>query len=343
MAEKAFDPIKSWFDAAEALGEYIGIRFGRLRPGSDDPEWIFLPHCEYDGIGGFAKILRERGASLPKLAHIKHPSNPSWRPLIKSVPKMMKPRRKLAWNLPPGKTALSTNSEPPNAVAWHVFDETETTQIRRTCRKGGFTVNSFLLKHISKAIRPYLKDEAAVMPWMVPVNLRGKVVRERDTANFSAYVGVKVASFETVKDVHRKVYEALGRGEHWANWYAYKTGRVLSHGIKKQMVASGRCMAEWYLGSFSNLGEWDSEKKLIQPGCLGSWLFSPPVLRCQLIGAGCVTFQNRLTLTIQAHPELTTDNSVARSWMKDWVREIEMDLSSMLSDAVGAPARLAAA
>jgi len=343
MPKEAFDPIKSWFVAAEALGEFIGIRFGRVRPGSDEAEWIYRPHTDYDGIGGFADILRKRGEPLPKLPHIKHPTNPSWMPLIKSVPKLMKPRRKLAWNLPPGKTALSTSTEPPPAVAWHVFSETETIQIRRASRKGGFTVNSFLLKHLSKAIRPSLKDEAAVMPWMAPVNLRGKAVRDRDTANFSAYVGVKIASFETVKDVHRKIYEALGRGEHWANWYAYKSGRILSHGIKKQMVASGRCMAEWYLGAFSNLGDWDCEKKIIQPGCLGSWLFTPPVLRCQLIGAGCVTFQNRLSLTIQAHPELTAEVSVARNWMRDWVGEIEMDLSSMLSDAVTTPARLAAA
>ncbi|HWF20422.1 MAG TPA: hypothetical protein VG754_14215 [Verrucomicrobiae bacterium] len=343
MAEKAFDPIKSWFDAAEALGEYIGIRFGRLRPGSNDPEWMFMPHCDYDGIGGFAEILRQRGAVLSKLPVIKHPSNPSWMPLIKSGPKLLKPRRALEWNIPSDKIKLSTNAQPPSAVAWHVFDEIETSQIRRACRKGGFTVNSFLLKHVSKAVRPCLKDEASVIPWMVPVNLRGKVFRDRDTANFSAYVGVKIASYETIRDVHRKIYEALGRGEHWANWYAYKSGHVLSHGMKKQMVTSGRCMAEWYLGSFSNLGDWDADKKLNSPGCLGGWLFSPPVLRCQLVGAGCVTFQNRLSLTIQTHPELTTDVAVPRNWMQNWVREIEMDLSSLLSDAVTTPARLAAA
>jgi NRPS condensation-like uncharacterized protein len=343
MAEEAFDPIKSWFVAAEAVGEFIGIRFGRIRPGGSEPEWIYRPHTDYDGIGGFADILRERGEPIPKLPHIKHPTNPSWFPLIKSLPKLLKPRNKLAWNIPTDKTMHSTSSEAPPAVAWHVFDETETIQIRRACRKGGFTVNSFLLKHVSKAIRGYLKNEAAVIPWMAPVNLRGKVFRDRDTANYSAYVGVKIASFETVRDVHRKIYEALGRGEHWANWYAYKTGRVLGHAIKKQMVTSGRCMAEWYLGAFSNLGDWDAEKKINESACLGSWLFTPPVLRCQLVGAGCVTFQNRLSLVIQAHPELTTDVSVARSWMQDWVREIEMDLSSLLSDAAMTPARLAAA
>ncbi len=52
---------------------------------------------------------------------------------------------------------------------------------------------------------------------MIPVNLRGKVVRSRDTANFSSYVGVKVRSYETVPEVHRSIYAALASGEHWAN------------------------------------------------------------------------------------------------------------------------------
>ena len=334
MAENAFDPIRSWFIAAEELGEYIGIRFGRIPPGATEPEWTFLRHTDFDGIGGFAEILRQRGAVLPRLAQIKHPSRPSWLPLIKSLPKLLKSRHPLKWGPLTGEPKATTNSKPPLAVGWHVFDETETIQIRRACRKGGVTVNSFLLKHLSKAVRSFLKDESSVIPWMVPVNLRGKVTEGRDTANYSSYVGIKVSSYETVHDIHQQIYAALGRGEHWANWYAYESGRLLGQGMKKRFVATGRCMPEWYLGSFSNLGDWDAEKKITQAECAGGWVFTPPVLRCQLVGAGCVTFQNRLSLTIQVHPELTTDCAVPQSWVQGWVKEIEMDLSSVLSDAV---------
>ena len=38
------------------------------------------------------------------------------------------------------------------------------------------------------------------MPWMIPVNLRGKVVRDRDTANHSNYVTVRVQSYEMAHD-----------------------------------------------------------------------------------------------------------------------------------------------
>jgi hypothetical protein len=327
MADKTIDPIKPWFDAMEELGEYIGIRFGRVPTGTTQPEWIFLRHTDFDGIGGFADILRRRGAEISRLPQIKYPSEPSWSWFVKTIPKYLKPRHRLKWGpLKQGKP-VNPSVEPPPAVAWHVFDEAETMQIKRAGRNGGFTVNSFLLKHLSKALRPFLQDEASVMPWMIPVNLRGKVVRERDTCNFSSYVTVNVRSYETVKDVHRNIYRSLAGGEHWANWYAYTAGRPLSAGIKKYLLVSDKAMSQWNLGGFSNLGDWDAEKRITVPDCAGDWLFSPPVLRCQLVGAGCVTFQNRLTITMQAHPDLTTHPEVAETWMQNWVKEIEMDLS----------------
>ena len=337
MQKKASDPISPWFVAAEELGEYIGIRFGRVVGRDEEPEWIFLRHTDFDGIGGLAEILRRRGAELPRLAQIKHHSAQSSLSLIRAMPKYLSPRRRIEWGSIAGVRRPSTKSDPPSAVGWHVFDEASTTQIRRVCRKAGVTVNSFLLKHLTKAIRPFLKDQSSAVPWMVPVNLRGGVTRERDVENHSSYVGVTVRSYDTVHDVHRRIYQALGSGEHWANWMSYRSGVLLTAGMRRFLISIERCMSQWNLGSFSNLGDWDSEKRITQAECAGPWLFSPPVLRCQQIGAGCVTFRNRLSLTIQAHPELTTDPEVPKAWIQGWVKEIEMDLASLLAEPVVVP------
>jgi hypothetical protein len=331
MAEKSNDPIKPWFDAMEDLGEYIGIRFGRIAPGAEDPEWIFLRHTECDGIGGLAGIFRQRGASICRLPQIKYPSDPSWYWFLRTLPKYLAPRKRLKLRPVEQGPPIDASKQPPPSVAWHVYDESTTLRIRRACRKAGVTVNSFLLKHLSKVIRPYLEDESAGMPWMIPVNLRGKVVRESDTSNYSSYVSLKVHSYQTVADVHQSIYSRLAAGEHWANWYAYSAGRFSSPKIKKYLLKSDKAMAQWNLGGFSNLGDWDPEKKITNTDCVGDWLFSPPTLRCQLIGAGCVTFQNRLSLTIQAHPDFTTNPAVAKSWMQHWNREIQVDLASPLA------------
>lgn len=331
----AKDPITPWFRLCEEVGEYIGIRYGRVAPEADEPEWMYMRHVDFDGIGAFAELLRRRGAEIPRLPQLRHPANPSWRCLLRALPKFMKPRRRVKWGpLERGAVISSSSTQPPVAVAWHIFDESFTTQIRRVCRKNGFTMNSFLLKHITKAIRPYLYDESSVVPWMIPVNLRGKVFRERDTANMNSYVGIKVASYETVQDIHQNIYAALGRGEHWANWYSYDCGRLATRRVKKFMLDHDLAMSQWNIGSFSNLGDWDPEKTITQSECEGAWVFAPPVLRCQLVGAGCLTFQNRLSLTIQVHPELTTSSAVPRAWVQAWVKEIEIDVASMLAEQV---------
>lgn len=325
MSNKTTDVIKSWFVAGQELGEYIGIRFGRLAPGATEPEWIFLPHTDFDGIGGLAEILRRRGANLNRLPQIRYPAEPSLSPLLRSLPSYLRPRRRLNWAIE-GEQPQKVLREPPSAVAWHVFDEGETTQIRRACRNAGVTVNSFLLKHLTKAVRPYLRDHSSVVPWMIPVNLRGKVSMDQDTANHSSYIGVKVQSYETVNDIHRNIYAALGKGEHWSNWYSYQLGRFISSGMRRYLVEKELAMPQWFLGGFSNLGDWDPYREITAEQCLGGWLFSPPVLRCQLLGAGCVTFQNQLSLVIQVHPDLATKPELPRAWMQNWVKEIGLDL-----------------
>jgi hypothetical protein len=337
MAEKAADLIKPWFLSAEELGEYIGIRFGRIAPGATEPEWIFLRHAETDGIGGFAEILRGRGAKLERLPQLKYPSAPSALASLKLLRKFMRPRNRVKWRRLKGETRETTSKHPPQAVAWHAFDESTTIRIRRICRRAGVTVNSFLVKHLTKAIRPFLEDESSIVPWMIPVNMRGKVNLSRDADNHSSYVGISVRSYETVYDVHQNIYAALADGEHWANWQVYKLSRITSNGIRKFLIARELAMSQWNLGGFSNLGDWDAENKITEPDCLGDWFFCPPVLRCQLVGAGCVTFQNRLTLTIQIHPELTISSEVPSAWMQNWVREIEIDLGD-LSKAAAASA-----
>jgi NRPS condensation-like uncharacterized protein len=330
MSKKAYDPISPWFIAAEALGEFIGIRFGRIAPGKGEPEWIFFRHADFDGIGGFAEILREKGVPLGQLPQIKHSVAPSLLPLVRIMPKFLLPHQRVKWKPLERDGTTSSHSEPPPAVAWHVFDEATTLRVRQFCRHAGVTVNSFLLKHLTKAIRPHLENQSSKVPWMIPVNLRGPVVRDRDTANYSSYVSVKVQPDETVQDVHRNIYAALERKEHWANWHAYELGRFTTHGMRKFLIAKELATSQWNLGGFSNLGDWDPEKKITRPACLGDWLFCPPVLRFQRIGAGCVTFQNRLSLLIQAHPELTTNSAIPRTWIQNWIKEIVMDLSREL-------------
>ncbi len=304
------------------MGDFIGIRFGQIKPGSREVVWTYLSHTEYDGIGAFAKLLQDRGGETGDLPRITHPAKLSWWSFLRALPEMLGARKRLQWKkLPQGPSAA--HDKPTPAVAWHVFDEDQTSKIRRTARTAQVTVNSLLLKYLDRAVRPDLKDPSKANPWMVPVNLRGKVDRPQPTDNHSSYIGIRVYASEGVRDVHRHIYQSLEKGRHCANWKAFDATRFTSTGLKKRLIESDRATSQWNLGSFSNLGVWDSEKKIAAGDCQGAWLFAPPVLGIQMLGAGCVTFQGRLSLTLQVHPELTSSPEVPAKWIKRWVREIE--------------------
>ena len=87
MPKNATDPISPWFDICEELDEYIGIRFGRLAPGATDPEWMFVRHRDFDGIGGLAELLRRRGAVIPKIVADfwlqTTPKHPNRKPIVR--------------------------------------------------------------------------------------------------------------------------------------------------------------------------------------------------------------------------------------------------------------------
>ena len=320
------DPIRPWFETLESVGEFVGIRFGRVNPSSGAVEWMFLSHATYDGIGGFAHLLRERGAPVEELPKITHPGKLSWWPFIRFLPTMLARRKSLKWRELKQGEPLTTSAQPAPAVAYHVFDEEATAKIRRASRHADVTVNSLLMKYLDRAIRPSLADPASAIPWMVPVNLRGRVTQPQDTGNHSSYVGIRIYASQGARDVQNHIYQAINKGQHLAAWNGFAATRSTSTATKKRLIQANRATSQWSVGGFSNLGAWDPEKQITAPECQGDWLFAPPVLRFQMIGAGCVTFQGRLTLTLQIHPELTTSPEVAAEWLRSWVREIELGL-----------------
>ncbi len=318
------DPIRPWFHALKELGDCIEIRFGHLKAGSTEPEWLFLEHTDYDGIGGFAHLLRERGGKIGDLPRITHPAPLNWWSFLKILPAMMGPRKRLKWKPMPQGPPPPPPNQPTAAVAWHVFSEEETQQIRHSARSLQVTVNSMLLKYLDRAVRPFLEDPSNAIPWMIPVNLRGKVEQPTETENHSTYIGIRIFASEGVRDVHRQIYENLEKGRHCGHWKAFAASRFSSPAMKKKLINADRATTQWNLGGFSNLGIWDPEKKLTAPDLQGDWLFAPPVLASQMIGAGCVTFQGRLSLTLHVHPDLTTDPAVPAEFMQRWVHEVEL-------------------
>jgi hypothetical protein len=306
-----------WFQAAEAAGDFMGIRYGRVQNGSKEVDWSFVSHCECDGIGGFVRLLRERGAKVETLPETMNPCReivgPLWG-MWRRMNEESKCAKREDWKL-----SDEPRTGPPEAVAWHLFTEEKTKQIREHCRLEKVTVNSFLLKHLDQAIRPEIGKSQARIPWMIPVNLRGDVKHADDTENHVSCVEPQIAVDDSPQKIQHEIYRRLQQGEHRANYLALEIGRFLSHATKVKFIMKDRAKPQGNIGAFSNLGVWDSGKAIETND---SWLFCPPVVGGQLLGAGCVTFQNRLSLTIQTHTHVATAPEIAETWVKRWVNSI---------------------
>ncbi len=317
------DPIQSWFRAVAATGDDTMIRFAKVSERRAELEWIKVSHAEFDGIGGFADILRGQGVEVEELPKNERIQEASWWPFLKSLPKHFASRRAsqeiLKWkDLGRERRRLSDEALPDPVRAWHVFSEEETESLKKRARALGVSLNAVLLKMLDGAVRKDLQNEKAVIPWMVPVNLRGPLRRERDTQNHSSYLSIKVTAEGGSGEVQREINDKLSTGEHWANWKSYALGAVIPACLKRKIVRKGRATAEWNLGVFSNLGVWDLEDGVQDPERQGGWLFVAPVLRFLPFSAGVVTFQGRLSMTVQAHPDLTTSQEVVEQWLGDW-------------------------
>lgn len=283
----------------------MGIRYGRISQGA--VEWLEVSHCECDGIGGFARLLRERGLDNLTVPRTKHPSREIFLPLWR----LWRDKRKKAACAGRGdwkRTSQSVN------IAWHLFTEDETRSILDRCRELGVTVNSHLLHALDQAVRPEITRPERCVSWMIPVNLRGDVCYPDDTENHVSCVETQIAADDTPATIHRKVLHQLKRGEHRANHLLLNIGRIFTHRMKMNLLTKDRTKPAGNIGAFSNLGVWNQGNETDEDG----WVFTPPVVLGQLLGAGCVTFRGRLGLATQGN----TEKEQIELRMKRWVGNI---------------------
>lgn len=303
-----------WFQATQSLGDFIGIRFGRIAADSGKAEWIHVSHVQCDGIGAFARLLRERGADLPQLPLTRHPHRGVLRPILElCLCDARDPKRAVRadW-LPPG----GARHGQPDDVAWHLFSAQETRKLLAACHRQQITVNCLLLKCLDEAVRSELGIAYASIPWMIPVNLRGDVAMPDDTGNHVSCLDALVSPTMSVQDLQHQIHQRLRRGEHRANYLLMELGRHLSHRIKMRLLERVRSGPHGNIGSFSNLGVWDAQERMANRD---AWLFCPPIVCGQRLSAGCVTYQNRLSLTLQTHGDPAADSSLSRRCVRRWV------------------------
>jgi hypothetical protein len=316
------DVFAEFYDALEELGEHCAIQIGRYRQGMPAPEWSAFRHQEYDGLGAIAELLRTKEnteIAIPRTS-AKPPSlfallvafvRLTLAGLRRAAPMRWR-RLDGAWRPAAGSTAR------PSAVAWCLFSKEETIRLGEIARSHGVSLNAWLLWALKEAVLPELVPGSGVVAWRMPVNLRGAFPIERETANGNFSLEVTFPPDAHPGDVHRAIQQEMRGRRVWlvAAWMS-SFAWMFTPWVFRKVVRRAAAQTPWQ-GSFTNLGQL-APTHSDESGGGPEWLIGlNPVVKAGPLGAACIGWRGRLSLTLQIHPALATDPQVARDWMSSW-------------------------
>jgi len=308
------DWVAAGFTAMRDCGDDISIVYAETGTSHRaEPRWFELPHDKFDGISGFAHLLREQGLRLDALPVLKG-ERPTLRQKLRGLmnvfPALQVHRQKWRRFDP---TRTSTFRRVRDRVASRLFTEAQTREIVAAARDAGVTVNTWLLYHLDRAVAAQLAAPAAGRMWMIPVNLRGALPAVPEDFLQMSFLPVDIERDPSPGALQALIDGLKDRDCHWGSWTALHLGRLIGHaGIRRELRKRALQHNGW-TGIFSNLGVWNV------PGAR-SWIFGPAISRAQPVGAGCVTVNGRMSLTVQLHEALTEDLQASYALLDAWTQ-----------------------
>lgn len=307
------DWVAAGFTAMRECGDDISIVYAQMNDtqARAEPHWFELPHDKFDGVSGLAHLLREQGLRLDVLPVLKgdRPTlGRKLRGLLNVLPalKVRQQRwRRFDW------ARTSTFRRVRDRVASRLFTEAQTREIVSAAKAAGVSVNTWLLFHLDRAVAAQLTAPSSSRLWMIPVNLRGALPAVPEDFLQMSFLPVDIDGDASPAALQVLINELKDRDCHWGSWTALHLGKWIGHaGIRRELRKRALRQNGW-TGMFSNLGVWNV------PGAR-SWIFGPAISRAQPIGAGCVTMNGRMSLTIQLHEALSEDQQASYALLDAW-------------------------
>lgn len=201
------------FQLLEDMGSFPYIAYGLLRKSSGQPEWVFLPHSRYDGVGGFYYLLWQNGYEVSELPQIKDKTIPSFLKKINLFLKLMKEERnnKIA---PGGENGVKWKHYDDSqkmygqscCICWHVFNENDTNKLIASAKANQVSFNSLLLWSLKQSLyRSLISDsDFGDKMWWIPINMRGQIKGLDPTSNQST--SMKIALSRNISAKNRVIF-----------------------------------------------------------------------------------------------------------------------------------------
>lgn len=296
-----------WYRARLRHGIDDPMWFAFYRQGRSRPEWHCLPHRDYDGLGALSLLLAQRYGHDPRpLPETKERRPSLWRMLSARRPANL-PVAQLRWRA----LNVARADEAPAPPVSCLLSEAESQALEASAKQAGVSSTMWLFWTVDRAARELLVAPDSVVPWLLPVSLRGAIRFPRWSMNHCSGLTVTLAAASTPADLRQQVRDRFASLEHWRTWLLLMLGRWVGQRGINLLYRLGRTPPGHYAGSYSNLGEWNV------PGIDGLSCAAPGSPGYP-IAVGTLSVRGRHGLGCRLHPVIARRPELAEEFLQRW-------------------------
>jgi NRPS condensation-like uncharacterized protein len=322
------DPLGKIFRVEKKLGRGDLFEFISFFPNGTRTVQVFH-HESFDGMGALLTESKKwTGANITvPLFNLK--THPSFIQILEGL-------RGLIKDMTPSITHWNHLNKDakysPEHLAWRVFSAEATQKILSVAREQKVSLNTLLLYVFNATVADnLLSPQQKDCRWLIPVNMRRTEPERVFTGNRTSSVGLWFERDATLSDIESEYRKSLNKWRALAANTLAKASSFLSERVLYRL-ARRRGENNFWIGSFTNLGVWSFPMITdCQNWPIALSVCPPAGTPCFPIGAGIVTWQGHLSVSLRLNAGLISDN---QALPEDLLDELTNRLSGMVKSSL---------
>ena len=312
---------KDWsgekYKIVEEMGERIDMIFGRTDCTTEHVDWFIRSHARSDGISAFVDLTKKiDNMNIGELPSMKEIPTPSLVKRFFLLIKYLKESKTTSYNW---KKFFPHEKGDTSALSYFFYSKEETKKIITHCRAKNISITSFLLYHLNSCVNEIFLNDQFEVVWLLPVNFRQKGIKNNSSANHTSSLSVRIRKTYSENQLHDKIHDMLKEGVQWGAWIYSNIPKYI--GLNAMRFIYKHLYKGHYLGLFSNIGNWPPENTSNNHDNI-LYLGGAPGTSLSLINAVCISWNERLNMTLQIHPKISKEESDTCKLMYSWIKRV---------------------
>ncbi|OIQ19832.1 MAG: hypothetical protein BM556_04940 [Bacteriovorax sp. MedPE-SWde] len=183
----------------------------------------------------------------------------------------------------------------------------ETIRFKDYCKSQGISENAILMREVTSLLFDLVENTSDEHTWLFPVNMRGIANKNNPYANHSSFIPIDISAGSTYQDLQDQMKEKLKSLSYVGIWWVHHIGILL--GLKKMAEYSYKSsLKNFWLGSFSNVGEWVADSPTFKGlGEEEAWFFATPGSKNFPVSMVTLTFNGQMAWSLRIHPAISKE------------------------------------